>query len=117
MTEATAARSYADQCQEFIHGWKDRACGAGREALTAIFVKAFNEASTVQAGSVQAKHPSRPPTANLRARDLVSNSIDDGLPLLFIFSDHSALEVKPDGAGLHISSRMHNATPNQQLDL
>jgi hypothetical protein len=34
MTEATIGRSYSCQCQEFINGWKDRACGAGREALT-----------------------------------------------------------------------------------
>jgi hypothetical protein len=44
---------------------------------------------------------------NSSLRDLISGSIDDGLPLLFFFSDHSALEVKRDDAGLHISSGMH----------
>ncbi len=105
MTVATIGRSYADQCQEFINGWKDRACGAARVALTDILVQAFKQASTVQAGSFQAKKLAGPPPEDSSARNLISNSIDDGLPLLFIFSDHSALEVKQDNAGLHISSR------------
>ena len=108
MTETTIGRSYSYQCQEFINGWKDRACGAGREALTEIFVKAFNEASTVQAGSLRASHPAGSLQENSSLRDLISDSIDNGLPLLFIFSDHSALEVKQDDAGLQISSGMHN---------
>jgi hypothetical protein len=108
MTDATVGRSYADQCQDFIPGWKDRACGAGREALPDIFVKAFKDASTVQAGSLRAKTPagSLPEVSSLR--DLISDSIDDGRPLLFIFSDHSTLEVKRDDAGLHVNSRMHH---------
>jgi hypothetical protein len=108
MTEATIGQSYSYQCREFISGWKDRACGAGREALTDIFVKAFKEASTVQAGSSRAKNPAGSLPEDLSLRDLISGSINDGLPLLFIFSDHSALEVKRDDAGLHISSRMHH---------
>jgi hypothetical protein len=108
MTEATVGRSYSYQCQEFINGWKDRACGAGREALTDIFVKAFKEASTVQVGTSRAKNPAGSFPEDLSLRDLISGSIDDGLPLLFIFSDHSALEVKRDDAGLQISSRMYN---------
>ena len=39
---------------------------------------------------------------------MVSDLIDDGLSLLFIFCDHSVLEVKRDNAGLQISSGMHN---------
>ena len=35
-------------------GWARISCGAGREALTDIFVKAFEEASTVHAGVVSA---------------------------------------------------------------
>ncbi|MGB0014950.1 MAG: hypothetical protein WBQ03_25385 [Candidatus Sulfotelmatobacter sp.] len=108
MPEATLGRSYWDQCQEFINGWKDRACGAGREALTDTLVKAFKEASTVQVGSLRAKTLTGSLQEDSRLRDLVSGSIDDGLPLLFIFSDHSVLEVKRDDAGLQISSRMHN---------
>jgi hypothetical protein len=108
MTEATIGRSYSCQCQEFVNGWKDRACGAGREALTDIFVKAFKEASTVHAGSLRAKNPAGSLQENSSLRDLISDSIDDGLPLLFIFSDHSVLEVKRGDAGLHISSGMHN---------
>jgi len=104
MTEATIGRSYSCQCQEFINGWKDRACGAGREALTDIFVEAFNEASTAQAGSLRIKNPEGSLQENSNLRDLISDSIDDGLLLLFIFSDHSALEVKWDHADLHISS-------------
>ena len=50
---------------------------------------------------------SRFAAGKLELRDLISGSIDDGLPLLFFFSDHSALEVKRDDAGLHISSGMH----------
>ena len=108
MTEATIGRSYSSQSQEFIHGWKDRACGAGREALIDIFVKSFNEATTVQAGSLRVKNPQRPFQEKSSLRDLISDSIDNGLPLLFIFSDHSVLEVKRDDAGLHISLAMHN---------
>ena len=108
MPEATLGRSYSDQCQEFTNGWKDRACGAGREALTEILVKAFKEASTVQTGSLRAKNSAGSLLENSSLQDLISGSIDDGLPLLFIFSDHSALEVKRDGARLHISSGMHN---------
>ena len=107
MPEATVGRSYSDQCQEFINGWKDRACGAGREALTDILVNAFKEASAVQVGSLRAKTPAGSLQENSNLRDLISAPIDDGLPLLFIFSDHSALEVKRDDAGLHISSGMH----------
>jgi hypothetical protein len=107
MPEATVGRSYSDQCQEFIYGWKDRACGAGREALTDILVKAFKEASTVQVGNLGAKNSAGPLQENSRLRDLISGSIDDGLPLLFIFSDHSVLEVKRDDAGLHISPGVH----------
>ena len=59
MPEATAGRSYSGQCQEFINGWKDRACGAGREALTDILVKAFKDASTVQIGNLRAKNSAR----------------------------------------------------------
>jgi hypothetical protein len=66
MTEATVGRSYSYQCQEFINGWKDRACGAGREALTDIFVKAFKEALTVQAGSLRAKAPAGSAQENSR---------------------------------------------------
>jgi len=108
MTEATIGRSYACQCQEFINGSKDRACGAGREALTDIFVKAFKEASMVRSGSSRAKNAAGSLPEDLSLRDLISGSIDDGLPLLFIFSDHSVLDVKRDDAGLHISSRMYN---------
>ena len=107
MPEATVGRSYSDQCQEFINGWKDRACGAGRQVLTDILVNAFKEASTVQIGNLRAKNSAGSLQENSRLRDLISGSIDDGLPLLFIFSDHSALEVKRDDAGLHISSGMH----------
>ena len=107
MPEATVGRSYSDQCQEFIYGWKDRACGAGREALTDILVKAFKEASTVQVGNLRAKNSAGSLQENSSLRDLISGSIDDGLPLLFFFSDHSALEVRRDDAGLHISSGMH----------
>ncbi len=108
MTEVTVGRSYSDECQEFISAWKDRACGAGRESLTDLLVKAFKEATTVQAGSLRAKNPPDSLPGNSSLRDLISDSIDHRLPLLFIFSDHSALEVKRDDAGLHISSRMHN---------
>ncbi|MGA9390620.1 MAG: hypothetical protein WBV69_09260 [Candidatus Sulfotelmatobacter sp.] len=107
MSEATVGRSYSDQCQEFINGWKDRACGASREALTDILVNAFKEASTVQVGSLRAKSPTDSLEENSNLRDLISARIDDGLPLLFIFSDHSALEVKRDDAGLHIRPGMH----------
>lgn len=106
MPEATVGRSYSDQCQEFIYGWKDRACGAAREALTDILVKAFKDASTVQVGNLRAENSTGSLQEN-RLRDLISGSIDDGLPLLFIFSDHSALEVKRDHTGLHISPGMH----------
>ena len=115
MTEATVGRSYSHQCQEFINGWKDRACGAGREALTDIFVKAFKEASTVQAGSSRAKNLAGSLPEDLSLRDLISGSIDDGLPLLFIFSDDSVLELKRDDAGLQISSRMHNEGAAKQV--
>ncbi len=108
MTEATVGESYSDECQEFIHGWKDRACGAAREALTDIFVKAFKEASAVQVGSLQVKTPAFTLQEKSSLRDLISGSIDDGLPLLLIFSDDSALEVRRDGTDLHISSGMHN---------
>jgi hypothetical protein len=107
MPKATVGRSYSGQCQEFINGWKDRACGAGREALTDILAKAFKDASTVQVGNLRAKNSAGSLQENSRLRDLISGSIDDGLPLLFIFSDHSALEVKRDDAGLHISPGMH----------
>ena len=77
MTEATVGESYSDECQEFIHGWKDRACGAAREALTDIFVKAFKEASAVQVGSLQVKTPAFTLQEKSSLRDLISGSIDD----------------------------------------
>jgi hypothetical protein len=104
MPEAPVGRSYSDQCQEFINGWKDRACGAGREALTDILVNAFKEASTVQVGSLRVKTTAGSLQENSNLREMISAPIDDGLPLLFNFADHSALEVKRDDAGLHISS-------------
>ncbi len=105
MPVASVGRSYSDQCQEFVNGWKDRACGAGREALTDILVEAFKEASTVQIRDLRAKNSAGSLQENSSLRDLISGAIDDSLPLLFIFSDHSALEVKRGDAGLHISSR------------
>ncbi len=83
MTETSIGRSYSYQCQEFINGWKDRACGAGREVLTEIFVKAFKEASTVHVGSSRAKNPEGSLQENSSLRDLISDSIDNGLPLLW----------------------------------
>lgn len=87
---------------------KDRACGAARVALTDILVQAFKQASTVQAGSLHAKKPAGPLPEDSSARSLISNSIDDGLPVLFTFSDHSTLQVKQDNAGLHINSGTYN---------
>jgi len=114
MPEATVGRSYSDQCQEFVNGWKDRACGAGRAALTDILVKAYNEASIVQVGNLRAKTSAASLQQNSSLRDLISGSIDDGLPLLFIFSDQSALEVKREDAGLHIGSQMQSEGAVQQ---
>lgn len=68
MAETTVGRSYSDQRQEFISGWKDRACGAGREALTDIFVKAFKEASTVRAFELEAYEPRTPQVHSRKTR-------------------------------------------------